>query len=225
MGGEWASVLIELIPLALVVALSPLSIIPAVLVLRSPQPRPAGLAYLAGWLLGLFALASVFLLLSGLVGSFDKPPGWAAWVRIVVGVVLICFGIFRWVKRGQAHTPKWMTSLTGLRPARAFVTALILVAVNPKVFFICAAAGVAIGTSGLGVAGAWSAAVYFVLVAGSTALIPIVAYAIYTDRLDALLHRIGDWMERQHAVLVAGILVVIGLLVLYKGIHGALLAA
>jgi hypothetical protein len=27
-------------------------------------------------------------------------------------------------------------------------------------------------------------------------------------------------MERQHAVLVAGILVVIGLLVLYKGIHG-----
>jgi hypothetical protein len=27
-------------------------------------------------------------------------------------------------------------------------------------------------------------------------------------------------MERQHATLVAGILVVIGLLVLYKGIHG-----
>jgi len=27
-------------------------------------------------------------------------------------------------------------------------------------------------------------------------------------------------MERQHATLVAGILIVIGLLVLYKGIHG-----
>ena len=42
--------LTELIPLALVVALSPLSIIPAVLVLHTPRPRPTGLAFLpAGW--------------------------------------------------------------------------------------------------------------------------------------------------------------------------------
>jgi len=37
-------------PLALVVALSPLSIIPAVLVLHTPRPRPTGLAFLVGWL-------------------------------------------------------------------------------------------------------------------------------------------------------------------------------
>ncbi len=41
---SWGSVFAELIPLALVVALSPLSIIPAVLVLHSPRPRPAGLS-------------------------------------------------------------------------------------------------------------------------------------------------------------------------------------
>lgn len=222
MGAKWASTLIELIPLALAIALSPLSIIPAVLVLRSPRPRPAGLAFLAGWLLGLFGLAAVFLLLSGLIGDFDKPPAWASWVRIVAGAVLIGFGVFRWTRRGRGHTPKWMTSLTGLAPRRAFVTALVLVVVNPKVLFVCAASGVAIGTSGLGVPGSWSAAVYFTLVAGSTVLIPIVGYALYTHRLDALLRRVGDWMEQQHAALVAGILVVIGLLVLYKGIHGVL---
>ena len=49
------SVLTELIPLALVVALSPLSIIPAVMVLHTPRPRPTGLAFLAGWLIGLAA--------------------------------------------------------------------------------------------------------------------------------------------------------------------------
>lgn len=225
MGGEWASVLIDLIPLALVVALSPLSIIPAVLVLRSPRPRPAGLCYLAGWLLGLFALAAVFLVLSGLIGGFDKPPPWAAWLRIVVGVVLIGFGAYRYLRRGRGHTPAWMAKLTGLSPARSFVTAMALVVVNPKVFFVCAAAGLAIGTSGLGVAGAWSAAVYYALVAGSTVLIPIVGYALYTHRLDGPLRRLGDWMEQQHAVLVAGILVVIGLLVLYKGVHGVLAGA
>ncbi|WP_422742676.1 GAP family protein [Mycobacterium sp. WMMD1722] len=219
---RWGSVLLELIPLALVIALSPLSIIPAVLVLRSPRPRPAGLAFLAGWLLGLFTLAAVFLLLAGLVGNFNKPPPWAAWVRIVVGVVLIGFAGFRWLRRSQGHTPKWMTRLTGLSPGRSFITATVLVVVNPKVFFVCAAAGLAIGTSGLGVAGAWSAVVYFVLVAGSTALVPLVGYALFTHRLDAPLRRLGDWMEEQHATLVAGILLVIGLLVLYKGVHGVL---
>ncbi|MCU1679158.1 MAG: hypothetical protein JWM93_3916, partial [Frankiales bacterium] len=58
MSANWGSVLTELIPLALVVALSPLSIIPAVLVLHSPRPRPTGLAFLVGWLLGLVALTA-----------------------------------------------------------------------------------------------------------------------------------------------------------------------
>ena len=37
--------------------------------------------------------------------------------------------------------------------------------------------------------------------------------------LDDPLERLKDWMERNHATLMAAILVVIGLLVLYKGIH------
>ena len=66
LSGNWGSVLTELIPLALVVALSPLSIIPAVLVLHTPRPRPTGLAFLAGWLVGLAALTTIFLEVSSL---------------------------------------------------------------------------------------------------------------------------------------------------------------
>ena len=55
MTGSWVSVLTTLIPLALVVSISPLSVIPAVLVLQTPRPRPTGLAFLGGWLLGLVA--------------------------------------------------------------------------------------------------------------------------------------------------------------------------
>ncbi len=70
---SWGSVLAELIPLAMVVALSPLSIIPAVLVLHTPRPRPAGLAFLAGWLIGLTALTAIFVGVSGLFGHLDEP--------------------------------------------------------------------------------------------------------------------------------------------------------
>jgi cadmium resistance protein CadD (predicted permease) len=40
------------------------------------------------------------------------------------------------------------------------------------------------------------------------------------ERLDGPLARVKDWMERHNAALVAIILVIIGLLLLYKGIHG-----
>lgn len=222
MSGNWGSVLTELIPLALVVALSPLSIIPAVLVLHTPRPRPTGLAFLAGWLVGLAALAAAFLGVSSLLGGLgDKPPGWASWLRIVVGAALIVFGVYRWLTRKRsAHTPGWVRSLSKVSPPRAAVTATVLTVANPKVLFICAAAGLAIGTAGLGSSRAWLAVAWYVAVAGSTVAIPILAYAVSGDRLDEPLARLKDWMERQHASLVAGILTVIGLLVLYKGIHG-----
>jgi threonine/homoserine/homoserine lactone efflux protein len=213
--------LTELIPLALVIALSPLSIIPAVLVLHTPRPRPTGLAFLLGWLVALAVLTAIFVEVSGLVGGLDKPPPWASWLRIVVGAALIVFGTYRWLTRKRAaHVPKWMSSLTTITPSRAAVTAVILVVVNPKVLFICAAAGLAIGTEGLGRAGAYLAVVYFVAVASSTVALPVLAYAVSGDRLHEPLTRLKDWMERQHAALVAAILIVIGILVLYKGIHG-----
>ncbi|AGB20835.1 Protein of unknown function (DUF2910) [Mycobacterium sp. JS623] len=213
--------LTELIPLALVVALSPLSIIPAVLVLHTPRPRPTGLSFLAGWLLGLAALTVIFLEISNLLVDLSKPPVWASWVRIGVGAALIVFGIYRWLTRKRAaHTPGWMQSLGKLTPVRAGLAAAALTVVNPKVLFMCAAAGFAIGTDGLGSTGVWSAVVWYVAVAGSTVAIPILAYAVSGDRLDEPLRRLKDWMEQQHAALVAVILVVIGLLVLYKGIHG-----
>jgi len=215
------SVLTELIPLALVVALSPLSIIPAVLVLHTPRPRPAGLAFLAGWLIGLAALTIVFVEISGLFGDLGKPAGWASWLRIVIGAALILFGVYRWLTRKRsAHTPAWMQSLGKLTPARAGLAALALTVVNPKVLFICAAAGLAIGTEGLGSAHIWIAVIWYVAVAGSTVAIPILAYVVSGDRLDGALQRLKEWMEEQHATLVAAILIVIGLLVLYKGIHG-----
>jgi len=220
MTGTWGSALLELIPLGLVVAFSPLSIIPAVLVLHAPRPKPAGLAFMAGWLVGLAVLTSIFLTASDLVGGIGKsPPSWASWLRIVIGVALIGFGVYRWVTRKKSeHMPGWMTRMSTLTPGKAAVTGAALTVANVKVLLICAAAGLSIGSSGLGSPSVWIAAAWYVAVAGSTVALPILGYAVSGERLDPALERLKDWMERQHAALVAVILVVIGLLVLYKGI-------
>jgi presenilin-like A22 family membrane protease len=66
MAGSWGSVLTGLIPLGLVIALSPITVIPAALFLQAPQLRPTGLAFLAGWLLGLAVLTALCVAASGL---------------------------------------------------------------------------------------------------------------------------------------------------------------
>lgn len=221
MPGTWGSVLTELIPLSLVIALSPFSVIPAVLVLGTPRPKPTGLAFLAGWLLGLAVLTGIFLQLSDLVGGIgSKPPSWASWLRIVVGSALIVFGAYRFAKRKTSeHMPAWITRMSSLTPAKAAVTGAAMTVVNPKVLFICAAAGLAIGSAGLNAPAVWAADLWFTAFAASTVAVPILAYVLMGRRLEPTLNNVRSWMERQHAVLVAVILVVIGLLVLYKGIH------
>lgn len=211
----------ELIPLALVIALSPLSIIPAVLVLHSDRPRPAGLAFLAGWLVGLSALTALFIGISGLLGGLgDQPPAWASWLRVIVGVALIVFGLFRWFTRhSKPHQMPGTRHLTDSGPGKLAGIGALLTVANPKVLFICAAAGLAIGSAELGNSVPVAAAL-FVAVSASTVAAPILAYAVAGERLDPALDRLKVHMERHNAAMVAAILVIIGLMVLYKGIHG-----
>jgi hypothetical protein len=218
--GSWGSVLATLIPLALVVAISPLSIIPAVLVLQTPRPRPTGLAFLGGWLLGLAALTAVFVVSSDALGALrNSPPAWVPWLRIVLGLALIGYGIYEWLtRRRHTESPKWMRTFATLTPARAGLTGLVLVIVRLEVLTMCALAGLAIGGSGLGMAANWITATIFVVVAASTVAIPVLAYAGAGDRLNEPMMRLKDWMERNNAALLAAILLVIGLMVLHNGV-------
>ena len=221
MAGSWGSVLTGLVPLGLVVALSPITIIPAVLVIQAPRPRPTSLAYLAGWLLGLAALTALCVAASGLLGGLHKStPSWASWLRVVLGSALIVFGIYRWLTRHRhTESPAWMRSFATITPARAAITAATMVVARPDVLLICVPAGLAIGASGLDAFGDWMAAGFFVAIAASTVAVPILAYAAAGHRLDDAMGRLKDWMEKNNAALMAAILIVIGVMVLYNGIH------
>jgi hypothetical protein len=221
MAGSWGSVVTGLIPLGLVIGLSPITVIPAVLVLQAPRPRPSSLAFLAGWLLGLAALTALCVAASGLLGGLHKsPPTWASWLRVLLGSALILLGVYRWLTRHKhTESPAWMRSFATITPARAATTAAALVVIRPDVLLICVPAGLAIGAGGLGVAGDWIAAAFFVAIAASTVAIPILAYAAAGHRLDNAMGRLKDWMEKNNAALMAAILVVIGLMVLYNGIR------
>jgi succinate dehydrogenase hydrophobic anchor subunit len=218
---SWGTVVSTLVPLGLVVALSPLTVIPAVLVLQAPRPRPSGLAFLAGWTFSLAALTAGSVAASGLLGGLDKsPPAWSSWLRVVFGAALIVYGIYQWFTR-HSHTeqPGWMRSFATITTARAGLMGAALAAIRPDVVLICIPAGLAIGSSGLDAADDWLAAAFFVAVAASSVAIPILAYAAAGSRLDDTMARLKDWMDKNNAALMAAILLVIGAMVLYHGVH------
>jgi threonine/homoserine/homoserine lactone efflux protein len=210
----------ELVPLALVVALSPVSIIPAVLlVLHTAHPRPTGLAFMAGWVIGLAVLTMVFVAVPHLVDGLGESPPWMPWVRIAIGVLLIVAAIGRWVtRRRTTRPPAFLDKLSRITPAGAAIIGFGLVVANPKVLVMNAAAGLIIGTAAAG-AMVWIAVAVYTVLAGSTVIAPILAYAVAGERVDPALERARDIMARQHATVTAVILLVVGVLLSYTGIR------
>lgn len=220
MSSDWQSLTGDLVPLALVVALSPFSVIPPVLlVLHATRPRPTGLMFMLGWVAGLAASTAVFVQLPRLIGGSDEgPQAWAAWARVGLGAVLIVFGVQRWLTRHRAsESPKWLSSLSKVTPAAAAGIGFLLPLVNPKFLIVNAAAGLVIASTATSVPWLWLAG--YSILAGSTVLVPILAYVAAPERFDPALAKVKLWLDRHHAPLTAVILFVVGIVLLYQGIR------
>jgi hypothetical protein len=223
MTGGWRELFATLIPLALVVALSPLSIIPALLlVLHAARPKPTGLGFLFGWVVGLVAVTVLFVQVPHLLGGFDRDaPTWTSWLRIGIGVALILLGCRRWATRERdAQTPsKWLTTFSRITPLSAATIGVVLVLINPKILLVTAAAGLSIGTAELTSTAATVAVAFYTTVAASTVAVPILAYVMAAERVDPQLERGRKWIERHQAGITAAILILIGLALSYTGVR------
>lgn len=217
----WLALLGELTALAAVVALSPFTVIPAVaLVVHSDRPRPVGLAFIAGWLVGKAAITVAFIHVPQLVQRLDAPtPSWTSWLRIGLGVLVLVGGVIYW-RRSQSSTdnPRWVGRIKRITPLNAAVTGVALTVINVKVVAACAAAGYIIGSSPLSTAGVAGAVTYFTLVGGSTAAVPILGYAVWTHRIDRFLEAFRDWMQRRQRVLTLIVFGILGGALVYSGV-------
>lgn len=216
-----SEVISEIIPLALAVALSPFPVIPAILLLFTSRPRAAGFGFLAGWIAGITLGTVAFLLLTEIIEMADEPPGWASWTRIALGLLLVAVGLKKALfRKSDGQTPKWMSSIDALDPAGAARLGLILSLANPKVLLLAAAAGLAIGSQDLSSVGDIGAVLVFVLVASTTVALPVLFFVVRRPRVLEPLSRVRDWLERHNSAVMAVVLVVIGALLVIKGVSG-----
>ncbi len=218
----------DLLPLALGVAISPVPIIAVILMLLTPRAGGTSTGFLIGWVAGILVACTLFTLLAagaGLSGS-SSPSTVASWIKLLLGVALIALGVLQWRKRPapgeEAKLPAWLAAIDKVTPARAAGLGFALAAVNPKNLAMAVAAGVAIGGTPLSTGSRVACVAIFTVLAALTVAVPVLGYAFAAERMRGPLNSLKGWLEANNATVMGVLLLVIGVVLLGKGL-GALL--
>lgn len=182
--------------IALVIALSPFALIPAVLLLLAENPRRLALAFLAGWSSGVLLLTAVAVALADVVEAWQAPE-WFVWIRGVVGVLLIGLGLRGLLSRRSSDGSGWASRLIGITGRKALSLGLLLAVANPKVIALAAAGGIGIGYASSSIADEVIQVVLFAAVASLGVAVPLVAHVFVGDRTDVWLHSAEGFLERR----------------------------
>ncbi|GAA2448254.1 GAP family protein [Agromyces soli] len=213
-----------ILPLALGIAISPIPIIAAILMLLSPKAKGTSVGFLLGWVLGIVVAVVVFTLLGSIIPASDpdasKPI--AGTIQIVLGVLLLLLAVKQWRSRpkGDAEPPmpKWMSAIDQLTAVKGAGLGFLLSAVNPKNLLMAVAAGVAIGTGGLSGGESTLAIVIFTVIAACSVAVPVIAYLVASARMAGPLESLRHWLVHNNATVMAVLLLVIGVVLIGKGI-------
>lgn len=214
------------LPLAIAVALSPIPIIAAILILVSPRARSNGPPYVLGCLTGLSIVGTIVLLVAGPTDASEngEPATWVDVLKLVLGALLVLVALKEWRGRPRegevAETPAWMGAIDRFSVAKAFGTGVLLSGANPKNLLLAVGAAVAIAQTGI--PGSEQAIAYavFALIGTVGVAAPVVLYFALGDRSGPILDRLQTWMAQNNAVIMAVLCLVIGAKLIGDAIAG-----
>lgn len=216
----------QVLPLGVVVALSPIPIVGVVLMLGTPRGHVNGPAFVAGWIAGLAVAGALALFVAGGAGASEggAPATWVSWLKILLGAVLLRVAFKQWRGRPrageEAALPGWMTGVDRFTVGRSAALAVALAAVNPKNLVLVLSAAAAIAQTGIAAGEQAAALAVFVLIGTLGPGIPVILYLTMGDRSKPLLDELRGWMAHNNATIMAVICLVIAAKLIGDGIGG-----
>jgi threonine/homoserine/homoserine lactone efflux protein len=215
----------DILPLAVGVAISPVPMIAAILMLLSPRARGTSIGFLLGWVVGIVLAVVVFTLLSSILPEqeSDESKPISGTIKILLGALLLLVALRQWRSRpvGDAEPvlPKWMGAIDSMTVTRALLLGVVLAAVNPKNLLLAASAGLAIGAADVSAGETAGVIAVFTLIAASTVAVPVIAYLLAARRMAAPLESLRRWLVQNNATVMAVLLLILGVVVIGKGIE------
>ncbi len=214
----------EILPLALVVTISPLNIIPAILLLFTSKPLGNALSFLAGFVAGVAMTLVALIALGGAVNlsASDGHSHWAGWLKLILGIYLLFAAVKKFRGRprsGEKGTlPKWMDGITGYTAPKSLAVGAVLGALNPKNLVVALASAAAISAGDLSVGQQAVAVSVYVVVAVLGVVAPIVVMIALGDRAHGVLEDWNVWLRQNNATVMSILFVVFGVVLIGQGI-------
>lgn len=220
-------VLGEIIPLSLVVMISPLPIVAQILLLFSKKSVANASMYLIGFYIGVAAMLGIFVAL-GVGATDDASDSSIGWIRVALGVIVAILGIRRLLKSRQeasdpdaseeAEMPKWMKGIDGFTPLKSFGLATALGAVNPKNIVVGLAAAVTISTADLSTGATAGSVAIYALIASLGVAVPLLVRLVMGEQAAKTLESWKAWLLLHNDAVMGVLLAVIGVVIAGKGL-------
>jgi hypothetical protein len=216
----------DILPLAVVVTISPINIVAAILLLFTKRPLLNASCYLAGFLVGVAAVLGVLTAIAGaahLDTDAQRSRG-ASGLLLALGVWLMVVAVRKFRSRPAAGEtaplPKWMDGIAGFGPPKSLAVGLAVGAVNPKNIAVGLASAVAIASAGLAPGPAIVVIGVYTVFASLGVAAPIVAMLLLGERSDRVLRGWQAWLDHNNTAMMSVIYLVFGVILVGKGVGG-----
>jgi hypothetical protein len=215
--------LLQILPVAVAIAVNPVPIIAAIVMTATERPAVNGIAYLTALTAVSYAFGVVVLIafhgvsLAG--GSGASHVILVLWLLFGLAFLVAFFVLL--VRRpkpaDEGREPGWMRWIGRLGPFGAVVVGVMLVNYEME-----APALADILASQVTRAAALGALAVFVAVAVSTSAVPVVAYVVAPGPVGGVLGRAKAWLARYHRPILMVAFATIGVIYTVKGTTGLL---
>ncbi len=216
----------DIIPLALVVTISPINIIAAILLLFSRRPLANASSYLVGFVVGVAGMLAAFIAIADALdlSTGSDPSTGAAAVLLAAGVGLVVAAARKFARRPRAGDaavmPKWMDGIASYSGAKSLLVGMAVGALNPKNIVVGLAAAVAVGSVSLSIGAQIATAAAYVVVAVLGVAAPIVTMLVLGDRAPVVLDGWRTWLGQNNATVMSVLFLIFGVVLIGKGVAG-----
>jgi threonine/homoserine/homoserine lactone efflux protein len=220
-------VVAEILPLALVVTISPINVIPVILLLFTKRPLVNASCFLAGFIAG---VAAVLVACIAIAEAVNLSPGsghstWVAVLKLVLGVYLVVAAVRKFRGRPRAGEegamPKWMDGIAAFSPGKSLGAGLALGAGNPKNVVVGLAAAATIAAVSLSSGQQIGAVAIYVFVATLGVAAPILETIFLGDRSHEVLDGWKAWLGQNNASVMSVLFLIFGVVLIAQAIGAA----
>jgi threonine/homoserine/homoserine lactone efflux protein len=210
-----SQLIVSLIVPALAIALNPVPIIAVVTLLSTDHGRRNAFAFVVSLLVVMLTVAGLTIFVLGSTSSQSSASTGQAAAQTLFGVVFLVLFAAQWRAKPSAtdETPGWMR----LIDTAGLVAAVVLALALTNSALLAAGAG-SIRTAGVGTSQEAQALAFFVVLAVSTVIAPLVAYLLRPVWAREQLGRLKVWLTRHNRVILMIVFGLMGALFTAQGV-------